>query len=160
MRQVNPEHINALLQLVSSGPFLKLLGMRVRELGPGYSKVEVDLERKHYNPFGVIHGGVYSSLIDTAAYWALYCELEEGKGFTTLDLSVSHLSMIREGKVIAEGKSIRTGQSICLAEASVKDSTGRLLAHGTSKIMILNGKQSIEHAIEAMGHQPLPPKFL
>jgi len=35
----------------------------------------------------------------------------------------------------------------------------KLLAHGTSKLMILDGKQSVEHAIEAIGFQALPPKF-
>jgi acyl-coenzyme A thioesterase PaaI-like protein len=68
--------------------------------------------------------------------------------------------MTGEGLIIAEGKSLKVGKSICLTEAVVKDSTGRLLAQGTSKLMILQGKQSISHAIEAMGHTVLPPKFL
>ncbi|NLV36803.1 MAG: PaaI family thioesterase [Clostridiaceae bacterium] len=160
MKQLNPEHITSLLKMINSGPYFELLGMKVLELGVSYSKVEIDLQRKHVNPFGVIHGGVYSSIIDTAAYWSAYCELDENVGFTSIDLSVNNLSMIREGKIISEGKSIKIGRSICLAQASVKDMNGKLLAHGTSKLMILDGKQSIEHAIEAMGYRTLPPKFL
>ncbi|NLO39183.1 MAG: PaaI family thioesterase [Ruminiclostridium sp.] len=160
MKQLNQEHISALLALINSGPYFELLDMKVRELGTGYSKVEVDLQRKHFNPFGAIHGGVYSSIIDTAAYWSVYCELDENIGFTSIDLSVSNLSMIREGKIIVEGKSIKIGRSLCLAEAKAIDTDGKLLAHGTSKLMILNGKQSIKHAIEAMGYRTLPPKFI
>lgn len=160
MRQINPEHIDALMQLVNNGPYFNLLAMRLCEVGIGCSKVEIDLEKKHLNPFGIVHGGVYSSLIDTATYFSAYCEMDENTGFTTLDLSVSNLLMIREGKIIAEGRSIKVGQSICLAEALVKDANGKLLAHGTSKLMVLNGKQSIEQAIKAMGYQPLPCKFV
>jgi len=160
MRKINPKHINAILELANSGPYFTLLGMVVSETGIGYSRVEMELQRKHFNPFGAIHGGVYSSLIDTAAYWSIYCEMDEHIGFTTIDLSVNNLSMVQEGKIIVYGKSIKIGRSICLAEARAEDESGKLLAYGTSKLLVLSGKQSIEHAIEAMGHQPLPPKFI
>ncbi len=160
MKAINPEHIVELLTLINNGPYFYLLGMRVVELAPGHSKVELDLDRKHLNPFGAIHGGVYSSLIDTAAYWAAYCELDEGDGYTSLDVSVSNLAMAKTGKLIACGASIKIGRSICLCEATVKDCGGATLAHGTSKLMILDGKQSIDQATKAMGHPVLPPKFV
>ncbi len=160
MRILNPDHIAELLNLINDGPYFRLLGMKVVELAPSYSKVELDLDQKHLNPFGAVHGGVYSSLIDTAAYWAAYCELDEGVGCTSLDVSVSNLAMAKAGKLIACGASIKIGRSICLCEATVKDSGGIALAHGTSKLMILDGKQSINQAIEAMGHPMLPPKFI
>jgi uncharacterized protein (TIGR00369 family) len=160
MQAINPEHIKALLELINRGPYFELLSMKVCKLDIGYSKVEVELQNKHMNPFGAIHGGVYSSIIDTAAYWSVYCELDENVGYTSIDVCVNNLSMIHEGKIIVEGKSIKIGKSLCAAEAIAKDSTGRILAQGTSKMMILNGKQSIGHAIEALGYENLPPKFL
>lgn len=159
MKKVNPKHIAALLKLINSGPYFELLSMKVTELKMGYSRVEVDLERKHLNPFGAIHGGVYSSVIDTAAYWAAYCELEENTGFTSIDVKVDNVSMMREGRIIVEGKSLKIGRQICLAEAGAYDKDGRLLAHGTSKLMIMQGIQSVTHAVEAMGFSALPPKF-
>lgn len=57
--------------------------MKVCELRKGYSKITVALDRKHLNPFGGVHGGVYASVIDTAAYWAAYCEMEENAGYTS-----------------------------------------------------------------------------
>lgn len=147
MKTLNPEHIKEVLNLINHGPYFELLLMKVCELGIGYCKVEVDLETKHMNPFGAIHGGVYSSIIDTAAYWAVYCELEENAGFTSIDIKVDNLSMIKEGKIIVEGKSLKIGRSICLSEATAKDVNGKLLAHGTSKLMVIQGLQSINHAI-------------
>ncbi len=118
------------------------------------------MDTKHLNPFGGIHGGVYASIIDTAAYWAVYCELEEDAGLISLDLKVDNLSTAKEGKLIVEGRQIKVGRSICLSEATVTDTQGKLLAHGTSKQMVTQGLQSIDQAVVAMGHQALPPKFL
>ena len=160
MKQINPKHTDSLIQLINSSPYFELLSMKVRELGACYSKIAIDMQKKHCNPFGMIHGGVYSSMIDAAAYLSVYCEIDENVGYTTLDLSVDFLSNIREGEIIVEGKSIKTGKSVCLAEATAKDARGKLLAHGTSKLIILNDKQSFDLAVEVMGYRSLPPKFL
>lgn len=127
MKNINQEHIKELLELINKAPYFELLNMKVCELKNGYSSVEVALEKKHLNPFGAIHGGVYSSIIDTAAYWAVYCELDENVGFTSIDIKVDNLSMIKEGKMIIEGKSLKVGRSICLAEATVKIITANCL---------------------------------
>jgi uncharacterized protein (TIGR00369 family) len=157
---INPEHIEAIIEMANSSPFYKLLDLEICEISKGYARVETGLSKNHLNLFGVLHGGVYASLIDTAAYWSVYCDLGEDAGYTTIDLSVSNLSMAREGKIIAEGKSIKTGRSICLTEATVRSANDKLLAHGTSKLMILDGRQTVNQAVDAMGFRALPPKFI
>ena len=159
-KRLNPEHISALIELINRGPFLRLLSMRVCELHRGFCRMEADLEEKHLNPFGGLHGGVYSALVDSAAYWAAYCELEEGIGLVSLDLKVDNLSAVKNGRLFVEGTQIKAGRSICLAEARVKNAEGKLLAHGTSKLMVTPGMQSIYQAVAAMGFAAMPPKFL
>ena len=160
MKRINPEHIKAVLDLCKLGPFLRLLSMEVRELGEGYSKVEVSIETKHLNPFGGVHGGVYASLIDSATFLAVYCDVEENAGLITLDLKVDNLASVREGRLIVEGKRIKAGRRICLAEAAIFDGRGKQLAYGTSKQMVTPGLQTMEQVGSAMGYQPLPPKFI
>ena len=160
MQKLNPEHIRTVIDLINQGPYFRLLSMEVRELGKGYCKVEVNLENKHLNPFGGIHGGVYSSLIDTAAYWAVYCDVEENAGLISLDIKVDNLAPIKEGRLVVEGKRIKAGRSICIAEAVILDSQGKYLAYGTSKQMVTPGLQTIAQAVSAMGYKPLPPKFV
>lgn len=121
MRNINPKHIEELLLLINQGPYFQLLNMEVSELKRGYSKIIIQLEEKHLNPFGGIHGGVYASIIDTAAYWAAYCEVDEDMGYTSVDVSVNNLSIINSGKLIVEGKSLKVGKSICLCEAQAVD---------------------------------------
>jgi uncharacterized protein (TIGR00369 family) len=160
MRKLNPEHVKAVIKLMNQGPYFKLLSMEVCELDFGYCRVEVNLDTKHLNPFGGLHGGVYASVIDSAAYFANYCELDENSGLISLDLKVDNLATTNEKKLVVEGKQIKVGRSICLAEATVRDSQGKLIAHGTSKQMITQGLQSINQAITAMGYKVLPPKFI
>lgn len=134
--------------------------MKVRELKPAYSRVEMDVTDQLHNPFGTIHGGVYTSSIDTAAYWSVYAEMEESAGFITLDVNVTLLGPFRTGKLIIEGRRIKIGRSICLAEAAAYDESGRLLAHGNSKLAVVQNMHTINIAIESMGYPPLPPKFI
>jgi uncharacterized protein (TIGR00369 family) len=160
LKSLNPEHIEQVLRLINQGPYFKLLSMEVRDMGRGFSRVEMDIDQKHLNPFGGIHGGVYASLIDTATYWAVYCDVEESAGLISLDLQVDHLAPVKEGHVVVEGKRLKAGRHICLAEAAVRDSHGKVLARGTSKQMVVPGLQTIAQAVSAMGHAALAVKFL
>ncbi len=160
MRMINPDHIKAVIDLINRGPYFQLLSMEVCELSLGHSKVAVDLERKHLNPFGAIHGGVYSSLIDTAAYWAVYCDVEENAGLISLDVKVDNLAPVTEGRLVVEGNRIKAGRSICISEATITNNEGKYLAHGISKQMLTPGLQTISQAVSAMGYKSLPPKFI
>ena len=160
MRKINPDHIDALLSLINNGLYFKLLNIKVREFKEGYSKITVALDQRHLNPFGGVHGSVYASTIDTSAYWAAYCEMDEDTGYTSLDVSINNLSMKKDGLIIVEGRTVKTGRSICLCQAVATDEAGKVLAHGTSKLMILQSRQSIQDAIQAMNSQKLPYKFI
>lgn len=161
MKKINQEHVQALLAFINRSPYFQLLSMEVRELKPGYSRVEVALEeKKHLNAFGGLHGGVYASVIDTTSFWAVYCEVPEDAGLITIDLNVNNLATTKEGFLIAEGQQIKVGRSLCLAEATIRNAQGKILAHGSSKQMITQGLQSINQAVIAKGLPPLPPKYL
>jgi len=160
LKTLNPDHIKEVIELVNRSPYFRLLAMKVRTIGIGFSKIEMNIANKHLNTFGGIHGGVYSSLIDSAAYWAVYADIEESAGLISLDVKVDNLAPVKEGRLSVEGKRIKAGKSICIAEAAVIDSAGKCLAFGTSKQMVLPRMQTMEHALAAMGHAPLPPKFI
>jgi len=156
----NPEHLKAVITAVNTGPFFKHLSIRVTEIGVGYSVVVMEIGKKHMNPFGGLHGGVYASAIDTAAYWSAYCDLPEENGLVSIDLKVDFLSPVFHEKVIINGKRIKSGKTIYLAEATMCDRNGKVLAHGTSKLMVTSDKQSINDVVDYVGSSKLPHKFL
>lgn len=154
MKTPNPEHVARLADVITSSPYFKLISMKVREIGVGYSLFEIDLHKKHLQPFGLVHGGVFASLIDTAASWAVFYGIEDqNAGLTSVDLKLNYLAPAMSGKLMAKGRLIKMGNTLSYAEAHVTDASGKILAHGTSTIMILQGKAPA-------ADPPLPPKFI
>jgi uncharacterized protein (TIGR00369 family) len=153
MKKPNPEYIKRINKIVNSCPYFELLSMKLQDVGIGYSVLEIDLAKKHIQPFGMVHGGVFASIIDAAAFWSIYFGLEDQRaGLTTVDLKLNYLAPAASGKLIARGRQIKLGKTLGYADAEVTDETGKVLAHGSSTVIILPGK-----AIAA--DPPLPPKF-
>jgi len=157
--ELNPEHLKAVIIAINNAPFFKHLSMNVTEIGVGYSVVTLDVGNEHMNPFGGLHGGVYASAIDTAAYWSAYCELPEENGLITIDIKVDFLAPVSENHIIINGSRIKSGKTIYLTEAKMSDTNGTLLAHGTSKLMVTR-KQSVVDLVKYIGSGKLPPKFI
>jgi uncharacterized protein (TIGR00369 family) len=160
MKELNPQHIKEIINLINQGPFFRHLSMTVKQLGKGYSLIELAIGQEHLNPFGGLHGGVYASVIDTAAYWAVYGDLDENVGFISLDLKVDFLAPAKAGKMIVKGRRIKIGKTLCLAEATAFDQQERWLAHGVSKMMVLQGPQTIKEAADFIGSAHLSSKFI
>lgn len=160
MPTLNPEHLKEVLNAINKGPFFKHLSMQVTEIGSGFSVVMVEIDQKHMNPFGGMHGGVYAAAIDTAAYWSAYCDLPEDCGLVSIDLKVDFLAPVSGKRVAINGTRIKSGKSLCLTESRMCDPDGKLLAHGTSKLMVTNNSQTMNDVVNYVDHSQLPDKFL
>jgi len=152
VKRLNPAYLEAVAKKVSVSPYFTLISMEITNLDWGQSRLEVVVEEKHLQPFGMVHGGVYASVVDAAAFWAVYPQIDEDLGITTVELKLNYLAPTSTGSLIAKGKSIKVGKSLCLGEAYVENETGKLLAHGTETMMVLKD-------LKIWGHTELPPKF-
>jgi uncharacterized protein (TIGR00369 family) len=137
MKQINPEWVEAVRVAVNPCPYFELQQMAVKDLSRGTSLLEIRLENRHLQPFGIVHGGVFASLIDAAGFWAVFTQADPAVGMTTVDLTIHFLAPAKDGVLIGKGKSIRLGRSLGLGEARVENEDGKLLAHGTTKVMVL-----------------------
>ena len=160
MPELNPEHLKAVISVINKGPFFKHMSMRVTELSVGFAVVVIEIGREHMNPFGGLHGGAIASAIDTAAYWSAYGDLPEENGLVSIDLKVDFLAPVSAERVVVNGQRIKSGKTICLAEAKMSDRNGKVLAHGTSKLMVTRNRQSIIDVVKYVGSSNLPHKFL
>ena len=160
MPELNPEHLKSVIEIINEGPFFRHMSMRVTELGVGYSKVVAEISRKHMNPFGALHGGVYSSVIDTAAYWSAYCDLPEEQGLVSIDLKVDFLAPVLDQIVIVTGKRVKAGKTIYLTEAQMINENGKVFAHGTSKLLVIHNKQTMNEVVDYVSAGKLPSKFV
>lgn len=153
MKTLNPEYVKMVAREVGKCPYFRLLSMEIRDLEWGKSYLEVAIQAKHLQPFGMVHGGVYASLVDAAAFWAVYPQVEEGVGMTTVEMKLNYLAPASEGVFVGKGKCIKVGKTLCLGEAAVEDQAGNLLAHGTATMMVLGD-------LRLHADNPFPPKFL
>jgi uncharacterized protein (TIGR00369 family) len=160
MPALNPDHLKSVMEIINQAPFFRHLSMTVTELGIGCSTVVAEIGKKHMNPFGALHGGVYSSLIDTAAYWSAYCDLPQDSGLVSIDLNIDFLAPVIDPIVVVKGKRLKAGKTIYLAEAQMFNGTQKLVAHGTSKLMAISNQQTIHDAVDYTAAEGLPSKFL
>jgi uncharacterized protein (TIGR00369 family) len=121
-------------------PVMQLMGMSRFDADEGRVVVEMAAREFHYNPLGSVHGGVLSTLLDTAAGCAVHSTLPAGVGYTTLDLSVKFLRpvTVESGLLRCEGTVISRGRRTALAEARLTDGAGRLAAHATSSCLLFD----------------------
>lgn len=140
MPELNPHYLERLYHAVNTSPFPDHLGFRLASMWADGARVELDIQRRHLQPFGIVHGGVIATLIDTATFWAAFAVIPEDAGLVNVDLKLNYLEAATGGTLVAEGVLVRPGRSISYAEARVKDQRGVLVAHGTSSLMTLPGK--------------------
>ncbi len=91
-----------------------------------------------YNPIGTVHGGYAATLLDSACGCAVHAALGATQGYTTLELKVAyHKAMTdKTGPVRAEGRVITIGRRAAFAEATLKDTDGKLYASATSTLLV------------------------
>lgn len=141
MARINPEYVEAIKHALCTAPFPSLLSVRLEDVQLGGSRVALDVRPEHFQPYGVVHGGVLATLIDTATFWAVFLSLEHADdGLASVDLELNYLAPVFGGQLIATGKQSRMGKRLGYAEAHVNDAGGQLVAHGTSTLMVLPGK--------------------
>ncbi|MGI5922149.1 MAG: PaaI family thioesterase [Syntrophomonadaceae bacterium] len=106
-----------LLESISHTPFYQLLGMKVKELGPGYAEFTVMPEEKHTNPLGIIHGGLLMTIADAAMGNAIR---SLGIRAVTVDCSTGLVSSATLGtEIIARGRVLKAGRNMIFTEAFV-----------------------------------------
>jgi len=134
----------ALLEAVRDGrlpapPIATTLGFDLDLVEDGRAVFSLEPGEHHYNPIGSVHGGVFATLLDSAAGCAVHSTLPAGVGYTSVDLNVRFLRGMTTdtGRVTCEGRVVHRGRRMVLAEATLSDGRGRLLATATSSCLVL-----------------------
>jgi uncharacterized protein (TIGR00369 family) len=117
----------------------KTMGFRLVEVKQGFVVFEGTPGPHLLNPLGSVHGGYALTLIDSACGCAVHSELDAGIGYTTVETKVNFTRAIDPagGPVRCEGRVLSRGRTIATADAYLRDESGRLLAHGTSTLILL-----------------------
>ncbi|MFE7333501.1 PaaI family thioesterase [Streptomyces griseus] len=123
---------------IAAAPIGHTLDFTLDEVESGRAVFSLTPGEEHYNPIGSMHGGVFATLLDSAAGCAVQSTLPRRMAYTSLDLTVKFLRPVTvdTGRVRAIGTVINGGRRTALAEARLVDAADRLLAHATSSCML------------------------
>lgn len=107
--------------------------MRLKELGNGQAKFELDI-RKELTQGISVHGGVFASIIDSACACATMSN--DPKIFaSSINLQIAYLKPVTKGTLTCQAEVVRNGKNISFCEAKVWNEKDELVATGSSQIM-------------------------
>lgn len=117
-------------ELISRGPYLSWLGLKVLAVGEGFIEVKATWREEWVaNPrLGQTHGGILAALIDFAADFALVDAV--GRPVPTINMQVDYHRLATKGDLVAKGRVIKLGKQFSVCEAQVLDADDRLIASG------------------------------
>jgi len=123
-------------------PFQARLGFTIDDWSDSYCRLSQPMLDHLGNRYGIPHGGVMATLLDTALGFAVcYTGNPNDKQLVmTLSLNVQYLSVARGKTLIAEGRKTGGGRSVAFAEGAVKDENDNIIATATAVFKYRSGK--------------------
>lgn len=124
--------------LAKAGAFVRAAGFVVEELSGERITGHIDLSAEHHTPWGIVHGGVYATAIESAAsIGASLAVREQGLVAVGLTNTTHFLRSVAGGRVHVYARPLNQGRSQQLWQVDIKDAEGRLLAHGEVRLQNL-----------------------
>ncbi len=108
--------------------FVQLIGVNVEEVREDYCRLSLPFRGDLLQAGGAIHGGVISTLLDTACVPAVGSGFDKARPYSTISMQVQFLSGASQTDLEAVGWVAKRGKSIAFCNSVVQTSDGKLLA--------------------------------
>ena len=124
---------------IAPPPAARLVGYHIVSVDAGQATFELTPSEYHYNPFSTVHGGLLSTLLDTAMTAAVMTLLPAGKACSTLELKVNFIRPVssRTGAIRSKANILHAGRQVATVKGCILDSDEKLYAHATGTCLIL-----------------------
>jgi uncharacterized protein (TIGR00369 family) len=122
--------------LAQSIPYWRTLGIELKEVERGKAVFEASV-RADLMQHQVLHGGVLASIADSACAVAAISMIYPENYATTINLQVSYLKPLLQGRFRAEGRCVKAGRNVLFSEANVFDQAGALVGTCTSQLLVV-----------------------
>ena len=121
--------------LEESSAFVRAAGFVPEELSGSLVTGHIELTAEHHTPWGIVHGGVYATAIETAAsIGASLAVREQGLVAVGLTNTTHFLRSLSAGRVQVRAVPLNQGRTQQLWQVDVMDSAGKRLAHGEVRL--------------------------
>lgn len=119
------------------GEFIEYLGMRFTELNGDRVSAEWTAGPRHHQPYGIVHGGVYCSVVETLASIAAAAWLGDAGQVVGVNNSTDFYRAVREGHLVSTATPTHRGRSQQVWVVDTVDDQGRLVARGQVRLQNL-----------------------
>jgi acyl-CoA thioesterase len=104
---------------------------------PGHAVGTIVVDERHHNPYGLVHGGVVFTLVDTVMGAATTGVMDPGCTCATIEIHLRYLRPVSDGPVRCDVHVLRSGRRVVHLEGKVRDGDGRLLASATGSYAVI-----------------------
>jgi 1,4-dihydroxy-2-naphthoyl-CoA hydrolase len=118
-----------------------VLGLEIVKVSAAEVLAEWTIDQRHLQPHGVVHGGVYCSVVETCCSLGAQ-EASAGTPVVGVDNHTSFVRAAREGRLTARATPLHIGRRAQLWECVILDASQRLIATGRLRLMTASGSTS------------------
>lgn len=121
----------------SGGGWAAAMGVQVAESSAERVELRLSVGPEHLQPAGIVHGGVYSGLIETACSIGAWEAAPDGAAVVGVENHSSFLRSVQRGPLRCVATPVHSGRKSPLWRAEVLDEQHRLIATGSVRLLIL-----------------------
>jgi acyl-CoA thioesterase len=121
-------YLKQVMKIANSSPYYRLLGMEVKEIKEGESRIEMPFKQDLTHPYGIAHGGAIASLADSAVAMALIDLVDPRDRIATIEFKINFLASVDKGELEAHAKIIHKGSKTAVGDVEVVNEKGKLVA--------------------------------
>lgn len=125
---------------VPAGGWLEALGLELVHVSRELVVAQWDVEARHLQPHGIVHGGVHASVVETCCSLGAQLACPAGKVPVGMENHTSFLRPVRSGRLSARAVPVQAGKRAQLWECSVTDAAGRLVATGRLRLLCVDAE--------------------
>lgn len=124
----------------ATAPFVDLIGIEWDELSRERVVAHVDVGEHLHQPYGIVHGGVYASIVETlGSVGAAIHVLDDGKIVVGVSNATDFLRSHREGRLTAVGEPLHTGRLQHLWQVVIRrEEDDKVVARGQVRLQVLD----------------------
>jgi uncharacterized protein (TIGR00369 family) len=132
------------IHAMHQGTWAGTSGIRVLEATRDQVSAEIAIEAHHRQPHGIVHGGVYATIVETlASVGAAIDATRHGKTVVGLENATSFIRAVREGVLRAVARPLTRGRRTQAWEVTITDAAGALVATGRVRLLVLEPEAAV-----------------
>ena len=121
--------------------WVEALGLQLTKVTPEVVIAEWDIDARHLQPQGIVHGGVYTSVVETCCSVGALLAAPPGKVVVGVENHTSFLRPVQGGRLRARAVPLQAGRRAQLWECNIFDAADRLIATGRLRVMCVDAER-------------------